>query len=125
MIRGVLTGVSEFSMLASFLTSFTFAHNASHTGHTNALLNGDFIVSPRPAQELEQVWRIRTELAKQRYDECTQELKRLAAEVLRGQPSVSDEAILQARMRESDALHEYKRLLQIYTQIILHGKVQG
>jgi hypothetical protein len=26
-------------------------------------------------------------------------------------------------MRESNALHEYKRTSQIYTEIILHGKV--
>ena len=58
-----------------------------------------------------------------RYDECVQELERLTAEVLRGQSAVSDEVMLQARMRESNALHEYKRTLQTYTGIILHSRV--
>jgi hypothetical protein len=31
----------------------------------------------------------------------------------------------QARMRESNALREYRRTLQIYTEIILHGKGAG
>ena len=77
-----------------------------------------------PAQDLEQVWRIRTECAKQRYDECAQGLEHLAAEVLRDQSAVNDEAMLQARMRESVALHEYRRTLQIYTELILHGTVR-
>ena len=74
-------------------------------------------------QTLERIWRVRTELAQQRYDECVQGLEHLAAEVLRDQPAVNDEAMLQARMRESIALHEYRRTLQIYTQIILDGEV--
>jgi hypothetical protein len=74
------------------------------------------------AQKLEQEWRIWTNLAQLRYDECVQELERLAAEVRGGQSAVSDEAMLQARIRESNALDEYKRILQIYTEIILLGK---
>ena len=59
-----------------------------------------------------------------RYDECVQELERLTAEVLRGQSAVSDSPMLQARMRESGALHEYKRTLQIYSDLILWGRVK-
>jgi hypothetical protein len=76
-----------------------------------------------PSQKLEQEWRIRTNLAQLRYDQCVQELERLAAEVPRGQSGVSDQAILQARVRESNALHEYKWTLKIYTETILHGRV--
>jgi hypothetical protein len=43
--------------------------------------------------------------------------------VLLGQSTVSDEAIREARMRESEALHEYKRTLQIYNKLILQGKL--
>ena len=78
-----------------------------------------------PSQKLEQEWRIRTNLAQLRYDQCVQELERLAAEVRHGQSAVCDEVILQASMRESNALREYRRTLQIYTEIILHGKGAG
>ena len=74
-------------------------------------------------QTLERIWRVRTELAMQRYDECAQGLEHLAAEVLRDQSAVNDEAMLQARMRESVALHEYRPTLQTYTELILHGTV--
>jgi len=76
-----------------------------------------------PVQELEQVWRVRTTLARQRLDECVQELERLTAEGSRGHSRDGDEAIRQARIRESVALDEYRRTLQTYTHLILWGRI--
>jgi hypothetical protein len=101
---------------------YIFRQDLHTLANTLLSFNGELIVSP--AQELEQAWRNRTNLAKLRYDECVRELGRLTAEVLRGQSAVSDEAMRQARVRERDALNEYKLALQIYAAIILHGKLR-
>ena len=80
-----------------------------------------FVVSSRT--ELELVWQAHVRSARQRYDEESQEFSRIAAQFQEGLYQAPDggAALRLARQRESLALKEYMRTLQIYTDLVLKG----
>lgn len=75
--------------------------------------------------ELEQDWRNRTEIARQRYQRCSDEHNRIAADVRKGLFEAPDgsEAVRQAHQRENAALEEYMRTLKRYSDLALRGTV--
>jgi CheY-like chemotaxis protein len=80
--------------------------------------------SPRIArQEMEDAWRLKLEQALERYRAATREYRT----VLRQEPdrSIPDlaKAIDGARTAESEALREYSRVLRIFTDLAIHGKL--
>jgi hypothetical protein len=76
-------------------------------------------------RELEEVWRIRTHVARQRYQQCSEELRRIAGDLREGLFESPDgsEAVRQAHHRESAVLEEYTRTLKSYTDLIVRGIV--
>jgi hypothetical protein len=70
--------------------------------------------------ELELVWQGQARSARQRYEEECQEFDRIATE-FREQSPDGGEALRLARHRQSHALNEYMRTLQIYTDLVLKG----
>jgi CheY-like chemotaxis protein len=73
--------------------------------------------------ELEETWRLRLEQCQQRYLTATTEYRRLLQEEPDGRPPSPDSALARARQAESETLKEYSRLLQIFTDLTLHGKL--
>ena len=75
-------------------------------------------------RDLEREWRMRVEVAQQRYLESKRAFYEARVE-LGGDSSLAGggEKMSQARQAERSALDEYSRTLQIYTDLILHGKV--
>jgi hypothetical protein len=75
--------------------------------------------------ELEQAWQTRVRVAKQRYEESSREFIRLAGDLKNGryQPPDCSEVLRQARQRECFALDEYMRILQIFSDLVVNGKL--
>jgi hypothetical protein len=73
--------------------------------------------------ELERVWQAHVRSARQRYEEESSEFSRVTADFREGLYQASDggTALRLARRRESLALNEYMRALQIYTDLVLKG----
>ena len=75
--------------------------------------------------ELEEVWQSRVRAAREQYEERIHELDRVVAESeddVNQQPDGS-ESTRQARRLMSGAFKEYMRLLRIYTDLVMYGKV--
>jgi len=73
--------------------------------------------------ELEEAWRLRVEEALQTYREATEEYRRVLREEPDGQPPDPESILARARQTESEALMEYSRLLRIFTDLTIHGKL--
>lgn len=75
--------------------------------------------------ELEQVWLIRVNLAKQKYEETSRDYLGLVSNLKNGRSSTlgCSEALRQAHQSESLALDQYLRALGIYTELVLKGMV--
>ena len=69
-----------------------------------------------PPGETEEVWQRRVEAAKERYY-----LALAVVEEAAGSDSCT--AILEARLEEERARREYLRVLEIFTRIVIHGKL--
>jgi hypothetical protein len=71
---------------------------------------------------LEDVWRLRLEEAAERYHaaqaNCAKVLDEFKMEL-----TVSPEAVMEAKIKESAALQEHIRLLRIFTDLTIHGKI--
>lgn len=74
-------------------------------------------------QELEDTWRRRVEESQQRYQAATTEYRRLLQEEPDGRPHGPDSALARARQEESDALMEYSRMLRVFADLTVHGKL--
>jgi hypothetical protein len=73
--------------------------------------------------ELELVWQAQVRGARQRYEEEARKFSQIATEFQQGLYQTPDGgvALHLARQRESLALNEYMRILQIYTDLVLRG----
>ena len=82
---------------------------------------------PYPAhsrQEIENLWRARLEQARQRYDSAKAQYMLLLG-LRRGSAFGEDQVLAAARQSESAALTEYTRILRIFTELTLYGRLPG
>jgi hypothetical protein len=89
------------------------------TGDMNRLDLPSSIVA---REELEEVWRQKTQEAQERYRVATERYHRLLEES-RGRIPTADSPLLVARHAQSAALDEYKRVLRIFTEFTVHGQI--
>ena len=82
----------------------------------------DHVWSCVAREELENSWRSRLEEAHEVYQMTTQRYKKLLAGS-NGLPTAPDSPLAFARHEQSEALHEYKRVLKIFTEITIHGLI--
>ncbi|HTX36831.1 MAG TPA: hypothetical protein VME43_17500 [Bryobacteraceae bacterium] len=81
-------------------------------------------MSPFPKHELEDAWREKLRLARERYEEAAKAFRASWEEHSEGRPTTdSTFAIQHARKLESHALAEYMRVLKIFADLLLHGRV--
>ena len=73
--------------------------------------------------ELELIWQDRVKAAWQRYREYHEILKHATLEAQGTGSGSDDEFIRQARKNEESALNEYTRVLGIYTDLVVSGKM--
>lgn len=79
---------------------------------------------PFPKHEQEDLWRGKLRLARERYEEAAKAFRTTWAEHFEPRPTTdSTFAIQHARKLESQALAEYMRVLKIFTDLLLHGKI--
>jgi len=82
-----------------------------------------FPTSTLARHELEDIWRVRLEQSHQRYHEATTEYRKLLQQERDGRPPSLNSPLACARQAESEALMEYSRFLQIFTDLTIHGKL--
>jgi hypothetical protein len=80
---------------------------------------------PPSREELENLWRTRLDKAADRYNTAKKTYRLVADEDRQGLTPSPDGryAIRQARQEEAAARAEYIRVLRIFTDLILHGKI--
>lgn len=74
-------------------------------------------------QALEAQWRLRLEVTLRNYRAATKEYRRLLRQQFDGRPPDPTSDLAIARRAESDALMEYSRVLRIFTDLTVHGKL--
>ena len=74
-------------------------------------------------QELEDSWRLRLEETQVRYREATEQYRKLLQAQPDGRPLKRDGALALARQAKSQALADYMRVLQIFTELTVNGKM--
>ena len=80
--------------------------------------------SPSPARrDLEEAWRVRSEMARERYEMASRRYRKLLDEKPRGLIPRHDDPLALARHEESEALAEYMRILRLFTELTLHGRI--
>ena len=82
-----------------------------------------FATSTFERHELEDIWRARLEQSHQRYQEASKEYRKLLLEEPDGLPPSPDSPLARARQAESEALLEHFRVLRIFTDLTIHGKL--
>jgi CheY-like chemotaxis protein len=73
--------------------------------------------------ELEESWRLRLEESQQKYQKATETYRSLLRLEQNGRYPDPDSALARARQAESEALMEYSRVLRIFTDLTIHGKM--
>jgi hypothetical protein len=71
---------------------------------------------------LEDIWRLRLEQAAERYHAAQANCAMVLDEFKKGL-TVSLEAVMEARIKESAALQEHIRILRIFSDLKIHGKI--
>ncbi len=74
-------------------------------------------------EELEEDWRLRLEGTLHRYRTASEMYRKVLQAQPDGLPPSPDGAVGRARQAESDALAEYTRVLRIFTDLTMHGKI--
>ena len=74
-------------------------------------------------QTPEDSWRLRVEETQFRYREATDQYRKLLQEQPDGTPHDPNSALALARRAESEALAEYTRVLRIFTELAVNGKM--
>ena len=87
--------------------------------------NQGFPATTIARHELEETWRQRLEQALHRYHTATTEYRKLLREEPDGRPPSPDSELARARQVESDTLIEYSHMLQLFTDLTVHGKLPG
>lgn len=72
-------------------------------------------------QNLENVWRVRTEIARERYEIASRRYRELLDVKPEGLVPRHDAPLALARHAESEALAEYTRILRLFTELTVHG----
>lgn len=96
----------------------------SDRGDSNSLdMKKSKLASPVVArEELENRWRTKVEQAKERYQVATKQYDKLLEES-RGLTPAENSALLSARHEQSDALADLQRLLAIFTELTVDGRI--
>ena len=96
----------------------------SDRGDSNSLdMRKSKLASPVVArEELENRWRTKVEQAKERYQVATKQYDKLLEES-RGLTPAENSALLSARHEQSDALADLQRLLAIFTELTVDGRI--
>jgi hypothetical protein len=80
--------------------------------------------SPSSARrDLEDAWRVRSEKARERYEGARARYRKLLEERPDGLIARHNAPLALARHEESEALLEYARILKVFTELTLHGRV--
>lgn len=73
--------------------------------------------------ELEDAWRVRLEQNRRLYQDANTRYRGLLTEKPDGQPPSPESPLALARAAESEALMEYSRVLRIFNDLTVHGKL--
>jgi hypothetical protein len=84
---------------------------------------GEMTIASITRQALEDSWRLRLEETQVRYREATEQYRKLLQAQSDGRPLNPDGALALARHAESQALADYMRVLQIFTELTVNGKM--
>jgi len=74
-------------------------------------------------RQIEESWWLRLQQAQTRYRTATAQYRRMLNQQPEGQTSSVDYSLLRAREAESQARAEYRRVLAIFTDLTLYGKI--
>jgi hypothetical protein len=78
----------------------------------------------RGHDQLEEAWRLRLEEALVAYRCATSEYEKLSArQQTNGRLPEPDSPLAQARSAQSDAFLEYTRILGVFSDLVIHGKL--
>jgi hypothetical protein len=82
------------------------------------------VLMAQSKRELEDVWRERLREARRKYEEAANAFKATWGEHFESRLTVDPtHAIEQARNVESRALSQYMRVLKVFTDLVVHGKL--
>lgn len=82
------------------------------------------IPSPGLQREgLEDAWRSRFEMARERYKQASAHYRELVAQQPEGIIPREDSPLALARQAESEALAEYSRILKVFTELTIRGRI--
>lgn len=80
--------------------------------------------SPNLARrDLEDSWRVRSEMARERYEMASSRYRKLLDEKPEDLIPQPDDPLALARHAESEALAEYRRVLRLFRELILCGRI--
>ena len=79
--------------------------------------------TPEHRQELENLWKRRSDAAKQKLDAASAKLREVERDIHAGSTEETDYVYRQAIRAETDALIERARVLRIYTDLMAHGTI--
>jgi hypothetical protein len=74
-------------------------------------------------QMLEDCWRLRLEETRVHYRKATDQYRKLLQDQPAGRPQDPNGALALARQAESEARAEYARVLRVFTELIVNGKM--
>ena len=73
--------------------------------------------------DLEDAWRVRSEMARERYEMASRLYRKLLDEKPDGLIPRHDDPVAVARHMESEALAEYTHVLRLFTELTVHGRI--
>lgn len=73
--------------------------------------------------DLEDVWRVKFEVARARYETAKARCIKLLGAKLDGLIAQPEDELALARRQESEALAEYARILKLFTELTVHGRL--
>lgn len=80
--------------------------------------------SPNLARrDLEDAWRVRSEMARERYQTASKRYRKLLDAKPEGLIPRQDDPLALARHAESEALAEYTRILNLFTELTVNGQI--
>ena len=74
-------------------------------------------------RDLESAWRVGCEMARERYEMARRRYRKLLEEKPEGPIPRHDDPLALARDAETEALAEYTRILRIFTELTVRGRI--
>jgi hypothetical protein len=74
-------------------------------------------------QNLEEAWRLRSERARERYETASRLYRKLLEAKPEGLIPRHDDPLALARHAESEALAEYTRIVKLFTELTVDGRI--